>query len=163
MKSKFEINAFFEKFSFILKGAKPLVEDKTKVEDVSIEKFSESLMTKEPCYDGATGALVGIDDDENYHLINEKGEVFYTVKQNVHVIHNEAHCDNESYDGETVGEAILQAGVPMWVVCIHTGYDVVDHHSVGGHSVKVYTQSCFDIKSWLNDKKEEAKQAIAAY
>lgn len=163
--SKFQIRAFFTQFPFLTSGDEPLVRDTEKVEVVAVSRIDKDFLGKEPKYDGATGSLVGIHDSERIYLFDRDGNLLIEVKQGGYCHHNEAHTDNEEWQGETVGEALLRTDPAQvhYAVVVHTGYEIRDHHSVGGYSVTVYKPpQGFSLPDWVEEQTRRASEQIAA-
>lgn len=136
------------------------------VEEVRVSRISPEFLQTRAWYNGTTGSLVGIDDSERIFLLDKDGNVLVEVEQSRDVVHNEAHTDNEYEEGETIGETLLRLENPdnvMYAVSVHTGYEVRDHHSVGGNSVTLYkTPKGFTLKGWVEEQKRRASEQIAA-
>lgn len=159
----YRINAFFEQYPFLTHGDHALVKHVSEVEEVEIEQFHPSLLERKALYYGATGSLVGVDDSVNVYLLGEDGTVLKTVKQTEDIVHNEAYCDNEYREGETLGEALLHVdpSAVRYVVTIHTGYTIRDHHSVGGYSITVCEVPSTVLLQWIEEQKKKARQELA--
>ena len=78
---RFRIQAFFEEFSFLTIGDKPIVSDVAKVEVVGVSRIDKDFLEKIPRCDGATGSLVGIDSSEQIYLLDRDGGLLLKVKQ----------------------------------------------------------------------------------
>lgn len=111
---------------------------------ILISEVDETLLSYTPTYSGATGSLVGMDVSEVVHFVlDQEVEPFLldAVKDKGDVHHNEAHCDDEYWEGESIAEAIDRHNVTDIIQCIvveRRGYRIRNHHSVGGHSIKIY-------------------------
>lgn len=165
--NRFKVRAFFTQFPFLTTGDKPIVRDTEKVEEVAVSRIDKDFLGKEPKYDGATGSLVGIDDSERIYLFDQDGNLLVEVKQGGYCHHNEAHMDNESWNGETVGEALLRRTDPAqqvhYAVVVHTGYEIQNHHSVGGYSVTAYKPpKGFTLPEWVEEQERRAKAQVEA-
>lgn len=163
--NKFQIRAFFSQFPFLTIGDKPIVRNTEKVEIVAVSRIDKDFLGKEPKYDGATGSLVGIDDSEHIYLLDPDGNLLIEVKQGGYCHHNEAHTENECWSGETVGEALLRTDPTQvhYAVVVHTGFEIRDHHSVGGYSVTVYkSPQGFSLPEWVEEQTRRASEQIAA-
>lgn len=163
--NKFKIGAFFAQFPFLTSGDEPIVRNAKEVEVVAVSRIDKDFLGKEPKYDGATGSLVGIDDSERVFLFDRDGNFLIEVKQGGYCHHNEAHTDNEEWSGETVGEALLHTDPAQvhYAVVVHTGYEIRDHHSVGGYSVTVYkSPQGFSLPEWIEEQTRRASEQIAA-
>ncbi len=156
--------AFVSQFSFLFHGENP-VANGWLVEEVRVSRVDEALLEKTPMYDGATGSRVGIDDNEKIFLFDKEGNLLTEVEQAGYCRHNESHCDDEEWDGEAVGEALLRVDAKdvYYVVTVHTGYRIRDHHSVGGYSVTLYKPpKGFSLPEWVKERRRRAAQAISA-
>lgn len=160
--NRFKINGFFREFPFLA----TLVEDTSEVEEVRVARIDRDFLGKVPQYRGATGSLVGIEDSERIFLLNQNGEVLAEPRQALSITHTEAYRDDEEEEGETVGEALAYLEDPdtvAYAVCIHTGYRIRDHHSVGGYSVVVYKPpKGFTLKGWVEEQERRAKEILDA-
>ena len=163
--NRFKIQAFFAEFPFLTAGDEPVIRDIEEVEEVAVSRIDKDFLDKEPKYDGATGSLVGIDDSEHVYLFDRDGNFLIEVKQGGYCHHNEAHTDNEEWSGETVGEALLRTDPAQvhYAVVVHTGYEIRDHHSVGGYSVTAYKPpKGFTLPEWVEQQKRRASEQITA-
>lgn len=158
-------HAFFSQFTFLTVGDKPIVQEAEQVERVSVCRIDRDFLGRKPRYEGASGNLVDIDDSERIFLLDREGHLLVEVKQGGYCRHNEAHRDDESWEGESVGEALLRTDPNRvyYAVVVHTGYEVVDHHSIGGYAVTVYKPpKGFHLKGWVDEQKRRAGEQIAA-
>ncbi len=143
----------------------PLVND-GKVYSLTIARVTKELLASTPRYTGATGSLVGIDDDFALFLLDEAGSVLGEVRQAMDIHHNEAHRDHEAEEGETVGEAIVRLGV--YDVCTqvlgrHTGFIIRDHHSSGGYDAVLYLcPKGWTISGWCTEELRRAEAQVTA-
>lgn len=163
--NRFKIHAFFTQFPFLTSGDETLVRDIERVEVVAISRIDKDFLGKEPKYDGATGSLVDVDDSERIYLFDRDGNLLIEVKQGGYCYHNEAHTDDESWDGETVGEALLRTDPVRvyYAVVVRTGYEIRDCRSVGGYSVTAYKPpKGFILPEWVEEQKRRASAQIAA-
>lgn len=163
--NRYQINAFFSQFWFLTTGDKPIIPDIYNVEEVAVSRINKDFLGKKPKYDGATGSLVGIDDSERIYLLDLDGNMLVEVKQGGSCHHNEAYTDDEEWDGETVGEALLRTDPAQvhYAVVVHTGYKIRDHHSVGGYRVTAYKPpKGFTLPEWVEEQKRRASEQIAA-
>jgi len=159
--NKFKVRAFFEEFEFLQKIA-----EAEGAEEVYVKRIDENFLKRVPIYSGATGSLVDITDSEKIFLLDKDGNVLTEVKPSVDIRHNEAHWDDESWDGETVGEAIGDLDNPNEVLCailIHRGFKIRDHHSIGGYSLTVYKPpKSFTLLGWIKEQERREKQLLSA-
>lgn len=143
----------------------PLVRD-DRVEEVRVTHMTPELMEVRPRYEGATGDLVDLDDDDAYFLLADDLSLLGEVRQDRYVHHNEAHQDDEHFDGETLGEAIARLGCAEQVCYVlqrHVGYKIRDHHSVGGYSVTLYkVPKGWTISGWVAEQRRRAEVSIVA-
>ena len=163
--NRFKVQAFFEQFSFLTEGEEPIVRNIEEVEEAVVSRIDKDFLDKEPQYNGATGSLVGIDDDEHIYLFDCNGNLLIEVKQGGQCTHNEAYTDDEDWDGETVGESLLRTDPERvhYAVVVHTGYKIRDHHSVGGYSVTVYKPpKGFTLPEWVEEQKQRATAHVKA-
>ncbi len=167
--SLFQVDVFKKQFSFLgndLDGQGALVPDWDEVEEVKVSRISPEFLDNTPRYQGATGSLVSIEDNKQIFLLNKQGVVLTEVRQKVDITHHEAHFENEEEEGETVGEAIFSLEDPkevIYALCIHTGYVVHDHRSVGGFTVKLYKPpKGFSLTKWVEKQLDKAEALISA-
>ena len=138
--NRFKFDALLKEFPFL----KELVKDKDPVEidGIWVKRMDKSLFARVPQYEGATGSLVGIGNGEAVHFILQDGTVMQNaVKDEGVCTHNEAHQDNESWNGETVLEAVERHNVGekiAYIVWEDYGYDIRDCYSVGGLDFTIY-------------------------
>ncbi|NQT22791.1 MAG: hypothetical protein HQ579_05045 [Candidatus Omnitrophica bacterium] len=174
--NRYKVQAFFKEFPF-LAPVLELVEEggdhgpqtvlsPEYVEEVKVSRIDRGFLEVIPKRDGATGSLVGIRNHESILLFDEKGEVIKEVMQAIDIIHNEAYREDEKEEGETVGEALAEIEDPntvAYAVCIHTGYRIRDHHSVGGYSITLYKPpKGFTLKEWVEEQERRAKEMLDA-
>jgi hypothetical protein len=162
--NRFKVHAFFAEFPFLVTGDS-VVRDVGRVEEVAVSRISKEFLDKEPKYKGVTGSLVDIGDNEQVFLLDKSGNTLATVKQGYDVTHNEAHMDDELSAGETVGEALLRIDPAQvhYAVVVHTGYEIQDHHSVGGYSVTLHkAPKGFTLKGWVEEQKRRARAQVEA-
>lgn len=162
MNTKFEITGFLRTFPFLCtEGIVEKPKEVEKVEAIHLTPDSiEKILADTPELDGASGSLVGIYDSRQIFLLDKKGKKLLEVKQSGYYTHNEAYQDNESWEGETVGESFLQLDGKLdslrFIVQKHTGYTVRDHHSVGGFAVKLFkVPESFSPTKWVEKKMSE--------
>ncbi len=169
--NKFKTQAFFREFPFLTKEQQTndisfvLCPNVDEVEEVFVSRIDKDFLKRVPQYSGATGSLVGIDDEESICLLDKNGDFLTSVKQGGDCIHNEGHTDDEHWDGETVGEALLQTNPEEvhYAVLIHTGYEIQDHHSVGGYSMTLYKPpKGFSLPEWVKEQEKRAEELIKA-
>ncbi len=150
--TQYMIRAFQEQFPSLFQWAptndgkriawrtQPLV-DETRVRQMQALRINKALLELRPRYEGATGSLVSIDDDQAVFLLRLDQTVIGEVRQDYECHHNEAHREHEHRIGETVGEAIVRLGCAAelgFVLVRHTGYEVRDRYSVDGYDVDLY-------------------------
>jgi len=127
------------------------------IEEAFVRIISPELLGTYARLEGATGCMVDICDNSRIFLLNRDGEVLSEVFQSIDIIHNEAHVDDESEEGETVGRAIIclpSSELVEYIVSVHTGYEIEDHSSVGGNRVIVYRRSKkFDLDKWIREER----------
>ncbi|MBI4120375.1 MAG: hypothetical protein HY454_02815 [Parcubacteria group bacterium] len=163
--NKFKVQAFFAEFPFLMTGDGPIVRNPEEVEEVAVSRIDKDFLGKEPQYDGASGSMVGIDDSERIYLFDQDGNLLVEVEQGGCCYHNEAYTEDESWDGETVGEALLRTDPAQvhYAVVVCTGYEIRDHYSVGGYSVTVCKPpKGFTLPEWVEEQKRRASEQIAA-
>jgi len=156
MSTKFEIAAFFERFPFLLASTT------RGVEHVEVKRVDIGLLECTPKFEGATGAMVDIQDSDEILLLNAAGELLAEVAQGGRCVHNEAYTDDEELDGETVGEALLRIdpAAVAYIVRHHTGFEIQDHESVGGNELTVYLPGV-DMEKWLAGKLQTAREKLS--
>jgi hypothetical protein len=163
---RFKIEAFLNEFWWLNCSEgdyQPLVEADS-VEKVAVSRINEDFLSRTPKYDGGTGNLVDIADSERILLCDRHGFLVGEVAQGGYCRHNEAHQDDECWEGETVGEALSRlkdSDEVFFAVLIHTGYEIRNHHSVGGYRVVVYKPpKGFSLKGWVDEKRRQAAQML---
>lgn len=166
--NRFQIDALLREFYWLncTDGDYTPLVDPEKIEEASVSRIDADFLARTPKYDGATGSLVGIDDQERILLCDRYGFVLTEVKSSGYCRHNEAHWDDEEWNGETVGEALLRLENPNAVhfaVLIHTGYELRNHHSVGGYRVVVYkSPKDLSLKEWVEEQQRRASDKLHA-
>jgi len=143
----------------------PLVRE-DRVYSLQVARCTRELLEVRPRYDGATGNLVDIDDDDAVFLLDASGNLIGEVRQQRHVHHNEAHRDPENEDGECVGEAIARLGAQESCTMIlrrRTGFIVRDHHSVGGYEATLHLPpKGWSIAGWCAEQQRRADTELSA-
>ena len=146
--NRMKFNAYLKEFPFLEQCNtrwEDLAGDPINCDAIKVARISQELLDYTPRYDGATGALVSIDNGERFDFILRDGRVIRdAVRASGDVVHNEAHTDDESYDGETLLEAIDRKGVIgtlKYVVKMSYGYNIRDHHSQGNYTMTVYKEA----------------------
>lgn len=163
--NKFAIQVFLNEFPFIknILKAKHITGE---VEEVKVLRISPEFLDTMPWYTGATGSLVGIDDDERIFLLDSEGGLLLEVKQSRDITHNEQYQENELRGFETIGEALLRLDNPDKVVFalrVHLGYVVENHHSVGGFSITLFkAPKNFTLKGWVEEQLNREKTLLSA-
>ncbi|MCH7828434.1 hypothetical protein IH982_01015 [Patescibacteria group bacterium] len=169
--NRFKVQAFFAEFPFLerLFQERLVVAmgyDNAEVEEVYVKRVDTNFLDKIPLYEGATGSLVGIEDAESIFLLNSQGDFLDVVHSAKSIVHNEAYLDNEEEEGESVGETLTHFRDPdvvAYAVCIHVGFKVRDHRSVGGYSVTLYKPpKGFSLRGWVEEQQRRAEQMLAA-
>ena len=169
--NRMKFNACLKEFPFL----KELVDqqrDPINCDGIKVARISQDLISQTPHYEGATGSLVGIDNGERFDFVLRNGQIIKdAVRASGDVVHNEAHTENENYDGETILEAIDRAGVVdtlEYIIKMEYGYNIRDHHSQGNYRMTVYKEA--KVLVWLklqNDRVQRGQsfslaEAIAA-
>lgn len=138
--NRFKLQGYVQEFPFlsqIIKNA-----DAMDIDFIKIAKVDENLLSKIPSYEGATGSLVGIDTGENIHFILDNNNIiFRAVETKGYVRHNEAHTEDEEWEGETILEGIYKQDIVNRLKCIvveNFGYKINNHHSQGGLNFIIY-------------------------
>ncbi|MHA1216264.1 MAG: hypothetical protein ACTSPX_02920 [Candidatus Thorarchaeota archaeon] len=137
---RFKYQAFLEEFPFlteIIGEGDPL-----DCEGITVKRIDNELLKKVPRRSIATGSCVGIDDREVVSFILADSTILENaVRDGGSAIHNEAHTDNEYWDGETILEAIDRHNVGdnlSYIVVVREGYNVRDHYSEPSWCCTVY-------------------------
>jgi len=155
--NRFKIKAFYDKYSAAVRcvGGDVGVEA---TENVAVRDLA-NILDHTPEHYVATGSLVDVDDSEKMFLLDATGETVGYVKHAFRAQHNEAHCDNEFRNGETVGETVDRVlrgdGTVNAVVGVRTGHRIRNHHSVGGFDVVWYRRNGFDLENWVETRRRE--------
>lgn len=141
--NRFKLQAYVSEFPFLSEINEEIRDGKHRdVEFIRIAKVDTNLLNKTPEYEGATGSMVDISTGEHIHFVLSTGEVLRNaVKTSGQVTHNEAHSDDEWWDGESVLEAIDRQGIAdklSYIVVEAYGYDIRDHYSEGGLNFVIY-------------------------
>ncbi len=140
--------------------------DIDQMEEISVERIDRNFLERKPQYDGATGSLVSIDDDKRIYLVSASGHLLAEVAQEWYVRHNEAYVDDESREGETVGKAIAWLENPdsvEFALVVHTGYEIENHHSIGGYRVTVHKPpKGFTLQEWVDEQERRADAMLQA-
>jgi len=138
--NKFKFDAFLKEFPFL----KELVKDKDPVEidGIWVKRMDENLFNRTPSYEGATGSLVGINQGEQVHFVLLDGTLLKNaVKDEGSCTHNEAYQDDESWEGETILQAIEKHNLGekvAYIVWENYGYEIQDHYSTGGLNLTIH-------------------------
>jgi len=163
--NRFKFEAFLQEFPFLKEiiGKK----DANQIDRISVSRFDKDLLEKTPHYEGATGSLVGINEgQEIYFVLTNGGIIMNAVRNEGSCIHNEAYQDNESWDGETVLEAIDRHNVGdrlAYIVWENYGYEIRDHYSEGGLDFTVYKPAKgISIQQIIEEKKASASEQVKA-
>ena len=139
---------------------------KDHVEEVKVSRISPEFLQTRAWHNGATGSLVDINESERIFLLGKEGNVIIEIAQSREVVHNEAHTDNEFDERETVGETLLRLENPddvVYAVSVRTGYEIRDHHSVGGNFITLYkAPRGFTLKGWVEEQERRASEQLAA-
>ena len=171
--SRFQIQAFAREFwplfvwpdNKLATRTSPMVRD-DRVERMRVARVTKELLQSRPSYRGATGNCVDLRDDEAVFLLDKDFGVLGEVRQQRDVYHNAAHSDPEWEEGETVGEAIARMGCEestAYILKRHTGYEVRNHHSVGGYCVVLYkAPRGWTIPGWIEEEQRRADAQVAA-
>lgn len=144
--NKFKFDAMVEEFPFLSQVLKHdrgnnQQRDHLDCDGISIKRTTRELMEHTPSYQGATGSLVGINDGERFDFVLDDGIIRNAVHDSGYVTHNEAHQDDEQWNGETVLEAIVKHGVAdklAYIVRLDYGYNVQDHYSQRNYQVVIF-------------------------
>jgi hypothetical protein len=140
--NRFKFNAFVEEFPFL---SELIPDSPIDCDSIKIKRATKELMGHKPYYRGATGSLVGINDDEDVSFILNDGTIIEdAVQSELSVTHNEAHRDNEYKDGETVLEAIDRHSVTdtlKYIVSHEYGYNIESHYSQPNFRVTIFKPS----------------------
>jgi hypothetical protein len=157
-----KFNAFMKEFPFLIECTKwnDTQGNSLDCDSIKIANITSDLLAHSPRYKGATGSLVGIDNGERFDFVLSDGQIIKNaVASGGSVIHNEAHTDNEYYDGETVLEGIDKHQVAKclaFIVKISYGYNIRDHHSLNNYSIIIYKPAknfaLIDIIAAANEK-----------
>jgi len=167
----FRLDAMRRKYpsiAFLTQGV-----DAITVDSVCIEKVSDEVLYYTPQYSGATGSLVGIDSGARVHFALKDGTVMQDAVHNSgDCHHNEAYQDDQSWEGETILEAIYRHGIRDTldhIVKERYGYKVENHYSVGGRAFTVYQapegisiQNCLGLRMERREAEAKIEAEIAA-
>lgn len=134
------------------------------VETMQIRQMTPELMATVPKYNGATGNLVDLRDDDAIFLLRADMSVIGEVKQEVYIHHNEAHSDATRENGESVGEAIVRLNCVTDVAYIlrrHSGFVVENHYSVGGYEATLYKlPNGWSVTEWIKTQLVRADKQL---
>lgn len=135
MISQMKYNAFCKEFPFLHHVALDGVCDSIKV-----KRMTPDFLNSTPRIDGGTGSLVSIEDGEYITIVTPSGVQVNAVKQSESWIHNEAYTDNESWQGESILDALyrLQAEDCTFIVKVSGGYNINDHCSRDNWQATIY-------------------------
>jgi hypothetical protein len=161
--NRFKYEAFLDEFPFL----ESLALGCAICKKISVKRVTRELLQKVPHYSGATGSLVGIDDSEVVHFILNDGTIIRdAVAQSGDVVHNEAHTDNEYWEGETILEALYRQEVsPMlaYIVIVHSGYIIQDHRSQPDWCATIYKPARdIDLGDLITQERDSALQQVKA-
>ncbi len=187
--NRFRIQTFFRQFTFLTKvrtgkesvfshqkcehpgcveGAMhdhPTFISPSATEEVTVMRVSPDLLAQRAWTKSASGSRVDICDRTRFFLLNQQGELLAEVQDSLDILHHEAHTDNVYWEAETVGEALLRLSNPdevYYIMCLHTGYRIKNHESVGGYAVTLYKpRQGFSLNNWVA-KQMELEQARLA-
>lgn len=163
--NRFKFNRYLQEFPFV-SGVSTRALNALDCDSFAVKRITKELLDKTPKYDGATGSLVGIDDGEEiFFVVN--GTLAGPVQTDGSVIHNEAHSDNENWDGETVLEAIDRLKIApdtiTHIVSFEYGYEVLDHYSQGNYRLTIYKAPVgFTIADYVKEAIEKADNEVKA-
>jgi len=159
--NRFKYDAFLREFPFledIFDGFQC-----SDCDSIGIERIDSNLLNYVPSEKLATGSLVGIRDIERVDFVLRSWDVVIcAVRPSGSAVHNEAHCDNESWSGESVLEAIYRRGLDQeieYIIKVESGYKVRDHHSLANWCATIYKPASGDL---ISDLLAEARDAAAA-
>lgn len=172
---RFKIQAFLRQFPFLctmkLDDARYGSDEFTNLspnnaEEVKVSRISPEFLHTRAWFKGATGSSVDIDDSERIFLLGKDGTILLEVEQSCDIVHNSAHEDDQLEERETVGEALLRLKNPddvVYAVSIHTGYEIRNHHSVGGSSLTLYkAPKGFTLRGWVEEQERRAMAQVEA-
>lgn len=160
--NRFKYQAFMDEFPGVERLAWGNVLD---CDSIKVKRMDEALMDHVPHYDGATGSLVGIEDKEVISFVLHDGSLIEdAVSRSGYVVHNEAHRDNEEWEGETVLEAIDRHQVAdrlLLIVSVEAGYNILDHHSQRNWRMTLYKPSeSLSIKQAIRNARDQARERV---
>ena len=172
--NRFRLQVFLKEFPFL----KDLVNKGEEVDSIQVKRMDKNLFGIRPTYHGATGSLVGIDEGEIVHFLVKsqgitmgiRGELLEMLRDCVrnsgYVTHNEAYRDNESWDGETILEAIdrLDCAENLRIIILEEyGDNIRDHYSIGGLRFTIYKPAKgVSVKQLLVETKSKAQEEVQA-
>lgn len=127
--NRFKYDAMVNEFPFI---EELVAGDVVDCVHIKIARADENLLNMTPRVDSSIGSLVGIEDRQDIHFVTVNGITPRAVEQDDDLYSNYAHDDGHHYPGETILEGIHRhevADVLEYVVVVHSGYEVENHHS----------------------------------
>lgn len=156
---RFRVEAFIREFPF-LEG----LAEKDRIEDIRVSRISPDFLKRKPREEYASGSRVDIHDIEKVYLLDEDGAVLTEVKGVVDAVDHRGEDTFE--EGETVGEALARLDDPnavAYALNVHTGYEVVNHHSIGGYEVIIYKPpKGFTLRGWWEEQIRRAAVKVAS-
>lgn len=157
------ILAFVEQFPAVFEAEDGyyLRANPERVEAVSVAPFERELLSFRPRRESSDGNLVGVDDRQRVLLFGADWELL-----------GEAEPDHEWWTpreqgfavGESVADAILRVGADRvaWVVEIHHGWRIEEHHSVGGYDVVIHCAGERPLlEEWVTEEMGAARREVA--
>lgn len=166
--NRFKVEGYVKEFPFLKEISKKIKgEEYTDIDFIKIARIDENLLNKVPYYSGATGSCVGIDEGEGIYFVLSDGKIISNaVKQSGDITHNEAHADNEYWEGETILEAIYRHNITdnlKYIIVKHYGYIIRNHYTEGGLSFIIYKIGKNEmIQDFINTIKEKEFAKIQA-
>jgi hypothetical protein len=131
MMNKFKLEAYKQEFPFLGEIIGDAIPD-----SVRVKRADDNLLKVVPeyyCHDGSMGATK---IDEKVHFVLADGSILHdAVEQGGHTSSNYAHSQEQSWEGETVLEAIDRHGVAESLDCI-----VIEYYYLNDWSGQEYTK-----------------------
>ena len=129
--NRFKYQTYLQEFPFL----QDLIGDEIP-DSVCVKRADENLLRVTPQYYYHDGSLGVTEMDERVHFVLADGSILYdAVNQSGHTSSNYAHTRNQTWEGETVLEAIDRHGVAESLAFI-----VVEKHYLDDWSRQEYTK-----------------------